>query len=223
MEVMTSWAFFLMMLVYGGGVGVPLGVPPLPEDPALSKIAPEECLLYFSSAGNAGNLTSGTSTSWEGDFKSGGTSTVLPGYTLHNFSGGQLFNRLLQTAGVIDLQWSDAFGASANDYDLFILNSAGTAILAASTDNQDGTGDPFERRSHRERDPVLYLMARRVQQSSFEGWNRPWRQTGFVGPWQCCSGVGSAVRGDQARSGWPIRVARRPTRPPASPFWRSSS
>jgi len=100
--------------------------------------------LYFSSAGNAGNLTSGTSTSWEGDFKSGGTSTLLPGFTLHDFSGGQLFNRLLQTAGVIDLQWSDAFGASANDYDVFILNSAGTAILAASTDNQDGTGDPFE-------------------------------------------------------------------------------
>jgi hypothetical protein len=41
------------MMVYGGGVGVPLGVPPLPEDPVMAKIAPEECLLYFSSAGMA--------------------------------------------------------------------------------------------------------------------------------------------------------------------------
>src|SRR6516164_8391192 len=43
----------MMMLVYGGGVGAPLGVPPLPEDPVMAKIAPEECLLYFSSAGMA--------------------------------------------------------------------------------------------------------------------------------------------------------------------------
>jgi hypothetical protein len=42
-----------MMLFGGGGIGVPLGVPPLPEDPALAKIAPEESLLYFSSAGMA--------------------------------------------------------------------------------------------------------------------------------------------------------------------------
>src|SRR5690349_14575317 len=46
-------ATWLMMLVLGGGVGVPLGVPPLPEDPLLSKIAPEECLAYFASAGMA--------------------------------------------------------------------------------------------------------------------------------------------------------------------------
>jgi hypothetical protein len=42
-----------MMLFGAGGVGIPLGVPPLPEDPALAKIAPEDCLLYFSSAGMA--------------------------------------------------------------------------------------------------------------------------------------------------------------------------
>jgi hypothetical protein len=100
--------------------------------------------LYFSSAANSGNLTSGTATTWEGDFVSGGTSTLLPGYTLNNFSGGQLFNRLLTTAGVLDLQWSDPQGGSRNDYDLFVLNSAGTAVLAASTGNQNGTQDPIE-------------------------------------------------------------------------------
>ena len=45
---------------------------------------------------------------------------------------------------VVDLHWSDAWGASANDYDVFILNSAGTAVIGASTAVQDGTGDPFE-------------------------------------------------------------------------------
>jgi hypothetical protein len=41
------------MLMFAGSGGVPLGVPPLPEDPMLAKIAPEECLLYFASAGMA--------------------------------------------------------------------------------------------------------------------------------------------------------------------------
>jgi len=100
--------------------------------------------LYFSSAGNAGNITSGTSTAWEGDFNPGGTSTLIPGYTLHNFFGGQLFNRLLTAAGVLDLQWSDPFGASSNDYDLFVLNSGGTAVTFSSTDIQNGTQDPIE-------------------------------------------------------------------------------
>jgi hypothetical protein len=52
-QVATSWSFFLMMLASGGGVGLPLGIPPLPEDAVLAKVAPEECLLYFSSAGMA--------------------------------------------------------------------------------------------------------------------------------------------------------------------------
>ena len=52
MEFVTSWLFLLLMLG-SGGVGLPLGVPPLPEDVLLGKIAPEECLVYFSSAGMA--------------------------------------------------------------------------------------------------------------------------------------------------------------------------
>jgi hypothetical protein len=42
------------------------------------------------------------------------------------------------------LFWSDPLGASSNDYDLFVLNSTGTAVLEASTDVQDGTQDPLE-------------------------------------------------------------------------------
>ena len=96
--------------------------------------------VYFSSAGNSGNLTSGTAAAWEGDFN---PSETLGPYTLHSF-GPAAFNRLLTTTGVVDLQWSDPFESSSNDYDLFVLNPAGTAVLAASTDIQDGTGNPYE-------------------------------------------------------------------------------
>jgi hypothetical protein len=54
MSVAAPSSFLLyLFLVAGGGVGFPLGVPPLPEDPALTKVAPQECLFYFSAAGMA--------------------------------------------------------------------------------------------------------------------------------------------------------------------------
>ncbi len=101
--------------------------------------------LYLSSAGNGGNITNATSGTWEGDFVNGGAAPALlpPGYLVHSF-GVQNFNRLLSSGAVVDLQWSDAWGASGNDYDLFILNAVGTAVLAASTNIQSGAGDPFE-------------------------------------------------------------------------------
>ncbi len=45
----------LMMILAGmlGDAGFSLGVPPLPETPTLAKIAPEQCVLYVSSAGTA--------------------------------------------------------------------------------------------------------------------------------------------------------------------------
>jgi hypothetical protein len=43
----------IILFILGGGVGVPLGVPPGPEDPLLAKIAPEECVFFASWAGMA--------------------------------------------------------------------------------------------------------------------------------------------------------------------------
>ncbi len=43
----------LMLIGLGGGAGLPLGVPPAPEDPTLARIAPEQCLYYTSWAGMA--------------------------------------------------------------------------------------------------------------------------------------------------------------------------
>lgn len=106
--------------------------------------------LYFSSAGNSGNLTQNTSGTWEGDFTDGGAGAAplpspTPALRLHNF-GGQNFNVLstANTAAPVSLYWSDPLGASSNDYDLFRLNSTGTTVQASSTNIQSGTQDPYE-------------------------------------------------------------------------------
>ena len=102
--------------------------------------------LYFSAAGNEGNLTDGTSGVWEGDFSDGGpTAAPLPAGNLHNFAAAQPFdNQTVLGSGNVSLFWSDPLGGSANDYDLFRMNAAGTTVIASSTNIQSGTQDPVE-------------------------------------------------------------------------------
>ncbi len=100
--------------------------------------------LYFSSAGNQGNFNDGTSSVWEGDFKDGGSIALLPGGTLHDFGTNNISNRVDSPSSIFLLFWSDALGASGNDYDLFFLNENFTEVQAASTDIQDGDDDPIE-------------------------------------------------------------------------------
>jgi hypothetical protein len=112
--------------------------------------------MYFSAAANSGNLSSGTSGTWEGDFTAGGySSTPITNQEgtpvlVNNFgtaSAPQTFDSLTGTAnpsGYVFLQWADPLGASSNDYDLFILNSTGTTVKAFSADRQTGTQDPIE-------------------------------------------------------------------------------
>ncbi|RZL30864.1 MAG: hypothetical protein EOP35_23115, partial [Rubrivivax sp.] len=108
--------------------------------------------IYFSSAGNSGNLTSGTSGTWEGDFAAGSASAApLPaGYTLHRFGGVQDYNVLTGSTIYISTKWSDPLGNSSNDYDMFLLNAAGTTVLCASTDTQTGAGSTPEEACYRE-------------------------------------------------------------------------
>jgi hypothetical protein len=111
--------------------------------------------LYFSSAGNGGNLNATTATAWEGDFVNGGTFTLtetndglIYSAALHDF-GPQNFDRVLtaNNAAVVNditLFWADPLGASTNDYDLFVLDPTGTSVTDYSGDWQNGTQDPFE-------------------------------------------------------------------------------
>jgi hypothetical protein len=103
--------------------------------------------FYLSSAGNDGSKKKGTSGTWEGDYVGRTLPTPLTGTGLSalDFGSGNNSNVITKNpSGHVELQWSDPIGASSNDYDLYILNAAGTLVLAASTNSQTGTQDPFE-------------------------------------------------------------------------------
>jgi hypothetical protein len=105
--------------------------------------------LYFSSAGNSGSKGKNTSGTWEGDFADAGPAgpPLAGAGHLHDFEPGAgvtAFNTITGMGGPTTLFWSDPLGGSADDYDLYILNAAGTAVFAASTNFQTGTEDPFE-------------------------------------------------------------------------------
>ena len=116
--------------------------------------------LYFSSAGNEGNLDSqalGFAGYFEGDFNSTGSPAFTQDSgktgTVHNFGtvGSPLIGNVIQFSGeAYTLNWADPFPTplnpslgSSNDYDLFYLNSGGT-VIASSTNPQTGTQPPFE-------------------------------------------------------------------------------
>jgi subtilisin family serine protease len=98
--------------------------------------------LYLSSAGNAGNKNDGTSSTYEGDFRP----IVSGSLMLHDWGGGPAdpTNRVTTAGARAVLQWSDPLGQSSNDYDLIVVNSAGTSIVDLSADIQDGNDDPLE-------------------------------------------------------------------------------
>ena len=103
--------------------------------------------LFFSSAGNSGNKDDNTSGTWEGDFVDGGPAALGRDGRLHDF-GGTTFNALLPGGGFqrVDFFWSDPLGAATNDYDVYVLDGTG-AIVASSSNVQDGDDDPYEQTS----------------------------------------------------------------------------
>ncbi|HKY03818.1 MAG TPA: S8 family serine peptidase [Blastocatellia bacterium] len=106
--------------------------------------------LYFSSAGNSGNLNDGTAGAWEGDFVDSGEDLVVLDSInvgrLHRFNAATTLNTINPGGSFrrVDLFWSDPLGQSANDYDIFILDSTGTELRGFSNNVQDGTQDPYE-------------------------------------------------------------------------------
>lgn len=106
--------------------------------------------LYFSSAGNSGNLDDGTSGVWEAY-----PSALVPGtvggdsYQLVDFDPGaptQVQDPIAagSIARAVTLQWADPYGGSSNDYDLFLVSSDGTSIVDYSNNYQSGSQDPYE-------------------------------------------------------------------------------
>ncbi|WP_436527462.1 S8 family serine peptidase [Actinoplanes sp. HUAS TT8] len=104
--------------------------------------------FYFSSAGNEGNKLDGTSGNWEGDFVDSGRGIGKFAGQAHDFDPGagvQVFDPLSPNSAncVTTLWWADPLGASANDYDLYLIDAAGN-VSDFSQDTQDGNDDPFE-------------------------------------------------------------------------------
>ncbi|HVJ14592.1 MAG TPA: S8 family serine peptidase, partial [Polyangiaceae bacterium] len=103
--------------------------------------------LYFSAAGNDGNVNEGTASGYEGDYEPT-TPPSPPDFDdfpdVHDF-GGENYNLItFDSPSVITLQWSDPFAGSDNDYDLFLLNATRTAVVDASTGSQMGAEPPLE-------------------------------------------------------------------------------
>jgi len=98
--------------------------------------------LYFSAAGNSGNLNDGTSGVWEGDFDSAASDPTVGEF--HDFGDGTSLNTITANTSLITLQWADPQGRSANDYDLYLLNAARDTVIAQSSEIQDGDDDPIE-------------------------------------------------------------------------------
>src|SRR5262245_51668864 len=99
--------------------------------------------LYFTAAGNEGNLNDGTAGAWEGNFVASGE--TLGGDPVHSFGGGVTQNEItLDSPYWFTLHWSDPLGGSANDYDLYLTKKAGPGFSDFSTDVQDGNDDPYE-------------------------------------------------------------------------------
>ena len=99
--------------------------------------------LYFSSAGNSGRVDAGTAGVWEGDFTDSGF--VLDNAAVHAFAPGEVSNVVVRDAPfVYTLQWAEPQGRASSDYDLVLADAGLTRVLAASTNVQDGSQDPFE-------------------------------------------------------------------------------
>ncbi|HVT88873.1 MAG TPA: Ig-like domain-containing protein [Tepidisphaeraceae bacterium] len=100
-------------------------------------------VFYVSAAGNFGTPAGFFGIShYQHEFINDGTgfNDFLDG------TGIDVFKELLVVPGgdlSAVLQWSDPFGASGNDYDLYLFNST-FQVIASSTDIQSGNSDPIE-------------------------------------------------------------------------------
>ncbi|MEX2188389.1 MAG: S8 family serine peptidase [Pirellulales bacterium] len=101
----------------------------------------EEGVVYVSAAGDSAMRH------YQGVYQSSGGDFPLR----HDFDNGASTDSFLrfrvppQAEVDVVLQWSDPWGASANDYTLVLWNDPPTQVLASSANTQNGTGNPLER------------------------------------------------------------------------------
>lgn len=119
--------------------------PYFEDGPVARKVkqAVDNGVIYTSSAGN------GAQDHYEADF----IATTFRNMQVHDFGAAAehasdaTMDVFVDAGGLVavTLQWSDAFGRSGNDYDIFILDESESTILSqVGNDTQDGNGDPLE-------------------------------------------------------------------------------
>ena len=123
---------------------------PFQDGPIAQSVAAvlDDGALYFSSAGNEGNVIDRTSGNYERDYAASGQSVGKFAGDAHDFdpgSGVQVYEPVTpESAGsAATLFWADPLGASGNDYDLYVFDAAGE-VVAFSQSTQNGDDDPFE-------------------------------------------------------------------------------
>ncbi|MEA2721300.1 MAG: hypothetical protein QOJ39_3164, partial [Candidatus Eremiobacteraeota bacterium] len=101
-------------------------------------------VLYFSSAGNSGNMTHQTSGTWEGDFNDSGLTWPGNGKPLNLF--GQLpYDEIAKNdnyATSVSLYWNDPLGKSTNEYDVYLTDE--NDVVLERADNDTTAGDPYQ-------------------------------------------------------------------------------
>ena len=128
--------------------------------------------LYFSSAGNEGNLNDGTSGTWEGDFVDGGpTSAPLPAGRLHSF-GSQTFNVFTFNGGVMNLYSSIRWAGRATrpvpveqhghrrDRGLDEPAKWHTGSVPSKSDGVDEANESRDRKAAGAADRLIFISAR---------------------------------------------------------------
>lgn len=110
-------------------------------------------VLYFSAAGNFGNKRSGTSSTWRGYFKDGGTATNVKGMPIvesgahyHAFANGRVWDEVLSNewnSTSVNLFWNDPLGRATSQYNLYVI-SGSTGQIYAGTTQMTGHRDPYQ-------------------------------------------------------------------------------
>jgi len=131
---------------------------------AINEAVAAGCIV-FSASGNFGNKESGRSGTWEGDFVPVAIPEWLQGLladhgrgdmyeSMHDFGTSDGFNTVIgliitnstdqvENASIY-LQWADPWGASTNDYDIFILDRGNCSFITQGIKEQKGDIDPIE-------------------------------------------------------------------------------
>jgi Subtilase family len=113
--------------------------------------------VYFSSAGNSGNVKNNTAKTWEGDFvgEQSGTGTV------HNFGDSTANAVIASVAVTVNLFWSDPLGGSTNDYALVVLDKNGDLkSFSDRPQNGEESQDPYETTVADPGDQIVILQNR---------------------------------------------------------------